>query len=79
LADKTRYRIWFEGDNIFLESPDKSIASMPLKWFPRLLNATIDERENFELSPYGIHWPELDEDLSYEGFYSYSPKQEVST
>ncbi|HWV29876.1 MAG TPA: DUF2442 domain-containing protein [Dyadobacter sp.] len=30
------------------------------------------ERERFELSPFGIHWPELDDDLSFEGFFTYS-------
>ena len=39
----------------------------PLWWYPRLLQATAEQRERVELSPYGVHWPELDEDLSIEG------------
>lgn len=39
----------------------------PLWWYPRLLKATADQRNKVELSPYGVHWPELDEDLSIEG------------
>jgi hypothetical protein len=35
----------------------------PLWWYPRLLNATPAQRANFELSPFGVHWPEMDEDL----------------
>jgi hypothetical protein len=39
----------------------------PLWWYPRLLNATAKQRANYELSPFGVHWPEIDEDLSVEG------------
>ena len=38
----------------------------PLWWYPRL-KATSKQRTNFELSPFGVHWPEVDEDLSVEG------------
>jgi hypothetical protein len=46
--------------------------SHPLSWFPKLLNASDQERLNYKLSPFGIHWENLDEDLSFEGFFSYS-------
>lgn len=39
----------------------------PLWWYPPLLAASPEQRNNIELSPYGVHWPELDEDLSIEG------------
>jgi hypothetical protein len=43
--------------------------SVPLAWFPRLLYATADQRQNFELlgEGEGIHWPDIDEDLSVAG------------
>jgi hypothetical protein len=41
--------------------------SFPCSAYPRLAKATDTERENMELSPMGIHWPELDEDLSIRG------------
>jgi hypothetical protein len=43
--------------------------SVPLAWFPRLLRATADQRRNFELlgEGEGIHWPDIDEDLSVAG------------
>lgn len=44
---------------------------MPLSWFPRLKNASKSERKNYTFSPYGIHWQELDEDLSFEGFFKF--------
>jgi Protein of unknown function (DUF2442) len=39
----------------------------PLWWYPRLLKATPQQRANYELSPFGIHWPEIDEDFSVAG------------
>jgi hypothetical protein len=39
----------------------------PLDWYPRLLNAPRSARENYELMPMGIHWPDLDEDLGVVG------------
>lgn len=43
--------------------------SVPLRWYPRLEGATPAQRANWELAGagYGIHWPEIDEDLSAEG------------
>ena len=39
----------------------------PLEWYPRLMNASSVQRENFEIMAMGIHWPDLDEDLSIAG------------
>lgn len=48
-------------------------VSIPITWFPRLSNATIAQRENFEISPggYGVHWPDLDEDISIKSFINF--------
>ena len=46
---------------------DGVTISTPLWWYPRLLAATITERAKVEFSPYGVHWPDIDEDLSVEG------------
>lgn len=48
---------------------DGRSITVPLAWYPRLANATQAQREHWELygAGYGIHWPELDEDLSTEG------------
>lgn len=69
-------KIWFDSENIFLKTKEGVQKSMPLKWFPRLNNATTQQREDFELSPYGIHWKEIDEDLSFEGVFKFR-KEEV--
>ena len=49
---------------------DGRVISTPLAWYPRLVHATQEERDNWELFGEGrfIHWPDLDEDLSIEGF-----------
>jgi hypothetical protein len=46
-----------------------------LAWFPRLLHATSQERDNWEIAGagYGIHWPAVDEDLSVEGLLRGAP------
>lgn len=48
---------------------DGRTVSLPLAWYPRLAKGTAKERSNYELisGGYGIHWPDLDEDLSAEG------------
>jgi hypothetical protein len=39
----------------------------PLDWYPRLVKASAADRSNYEIMPMGIHWPDLDEDLSIAG------------
>lgn len=75
MDEKDKYRIWFENDRVYLEDSSKGVASMPLEWFPKLLHANDTQRNNYELSPFGIHWPDIDEDLSFDGFFEYTPKE----
>ena len=65
-------KVWFQEDNIYILTSTGEKRYHPLAWFPRLLNASEEERNQFEFSPFGIHWPTLDEDLSFEGFFNYS-------
>jgi len=64
-------KIWFDNKNIFLKTKEGVEKSMPLNWFPKLESATTQQRNNFELSPFGIHWENIDEDLSFEGFFKF--------
>ena len=59
----------FSEDSLTVRLDDGRAMSVPLAWFPRLLDGTQAERENYELigDGEGIHWPELDEDISVEG------------
>ena len=70
----TTNKIWFENEHIFANLNDGRIVGMPLIWFPRLKNATDIQRLNYELWNEGswIHWEDLDEDLSTEGFITFS-------
>jgi hypothetical protein len=56
-------------DELTVLLADGRKISVPLAWFPRLLHATADQRRNFELlgEGEGIHWPDVDEDLSVAG------------
>ena len=62
-------RIAVTDDALTAELDDGRIISVPLSWYPRLVHATDEERDNWELLGRGMHirWPDLDEDLSVEG------------
>lgn len=62
-------KVWFENGRIYILTNDGREGSLPVRLFPRLYNATDAQRQNYTLSHFGIHWPEIDEDLSYEGFF----------
>ena len=55
-------------DTLTAELSDGRTISVPLTWYPRLIHGTIKERNNWRLSGggQGIHWPDLDEDISVE-------------
>jgi len=57
------------------ELADGRSISVPLAWYPRLLHAKAEQREKWRLSggAFGIHWPDLDEDLSSEGLLRGAP------
>lgn len=57
----------FDEDAMWVELEDGRTIGTPIAWFPRLLHATRSQREDFELSYTGIHWDELNEDISVEG------------
>lgn len=57
----------FDEDSFFVELDDGRTLGVPLAWFPRLLHATPEQRDDFTLSRAGIHWDELDEDISVAG------------
>ncbi len=59
---------------------DGRSVSVPLAWYPRLLNATPAQRNHWEIAGagYGIHWPDIDEDLSISGILAGSPAPGVA-
>ena len=56
-------------DTLSVDLEDGRTISVPLSWYPRLVYATEEERQHFEIvgAGYGIHWPEIDEDIGVEG------------
>ena len=60
----------FDDDSMWLHLDDGRVLSVPLAWFPRLLLASPEQRAEYELSPRGIHWDALDEDISIDGLLS---------
>lgn len=60
-------QVTFDDDSFWVELSDGRMVGVPLAWYPRLLNATQDQLADYELSPRGIHWDALDEDISIEG------------
>ena len=57
----------FDDDSMWVELADGRVLGIPLAWFPRLLHATPAQRQQYEISAEGLHWDELDEDISVTG------------
>jgi hypothetical protein len=57
----------FDDCTMWIDLSDGRTLGVPLAWFPRLLNATAEQREAFEIGRYGLHWETIDEDISIEG------------
>lgn len=57
----------FDEDSFWVDLEDGRTLGIPLAWFPRLLNATPAQRETVSLSRAGLHWEEIDEDISIAG------------
>jgi len=62
-------------DRLTVELMDGRAISVPLAWYPRLADATPQQLSHWEVAGggYGIHWPEIDEDLSTEGLLRGAP------
>jgi len=74
-ADERVRAVSFTEDSLVVDLMDGRSISVPLVWFPRLLNASEKERNNWRITAagYGIHWPDVDEDLSTEGLLRGAP------
>jgi Protein of unknown function (DUF2442) len=56
-------------DTVSVDLFDGRTITVPLAWYPRLLHASPEQRANWRIAGagYGIHWPDLDEDLTTQG------------
>jgi hypothetical protein len=74
-ADERVVDVKFTKDTLSVALRDGRTITVPLAWYPRLLNATAAQRKNWQVAGggYGIHWPDIDEDLSTEGLLRGAP------
>jgi hypothetical protein len=65
----------FTEDTLSVDLVDGRTITVPLVWYPRLLHATPEQRKHWRVcgGGYGIHWPDIDEDLSTEGLLRGAP------
>jgi len=66
ISDPVAKDIRFDSDNMWVELADGRILGVPLAYFPRLLNASDQQRQSYTISGggTGLHWEEIDEDIS---------------
>lgn len=67
-------KIWFADNRIYGVADDGRTLFQSLLYYKRLLNATDEQRNNYRISRMGIHWEELDEDISFESFEYDNPE-----
>lgn len=61
-------KIWFDADNIYGEDETGKTHKQSLLWYPRLKDASDEERNQYRFGFDGIHWRNIDEDISFESF-----------
>lgn len=68
-------------DTLSVELSDGRTISVPVDWYPRLIHATVEERANWRIigRGHGIHWGDIDEDISVEGLLAGRPSGESQT
>ncbi len=74
-ADERVAEVKLTEETLSVTLKDGRTITVPLAWYPKLLNATSAQRKNWKIAGggYGIHWPDLDEDLSTEGLLRGAP------
>lgn len=79
-ADERVKDVHVSENALSVDLMDGRIISVPLTWYPSLLNATQKERENWKVcgAGYGIHWTDIDEDLSTEGLLRGAPAPQAN-
>ena len=62
-------KVWVDNTHVYAETTDGIRASYAFSDWERLAHATSEQRHDFYLSYSGIHWPQIDEDLAFEGMF----------
>jgi hypothetical protein len=61
-------KLWFADNRLFIETVDGKKLSQPMLFFPRLQQATAEQRNAWVESHFGLHWKCINEDISFESF-----------
>jgi hypothetical protein len=79
-ADERVAAVDVSEDTLSVSLVDGRTILVPLAWYPRLMNATPEQRQHWQIAGggYGLHWPEIDEDLSTEGLLRGAPAPRVA-
>jgi len=67
-------KIWFENDRLYVEMEDGRVLWQSILYYRRLVEATEEQKNSYELGHFGIHWEDIDEDVSYESFEYDNPE-----
>ena len=70
-------KIWLTEDAVWIKTADGREACEKFEDYPRLRYATSEQRANYTADSWGIRWEEIDEDLSFEGFFNKQPTTEL--
>jgi hypothetical protein len=68
-------QVRFDANSMWIDLSDGRTLGIPLAWFPRLLRATSEQREQLRISSRGLHWEALDEDISIAALLAGQPDQ----
>jgi hypothetical protein len=71
-------KLWFDNDKIFVETDKGEQLWQSLLWYRRLLRTGEQQRNNYRFSYSGIHWADIDEDISFASFY-YPDREPTNT
>ena len=80
-ADERVKDVRVGAETLTVDLMDGRTIIVPLSWYPRLFHASSEQRKNWQVSAagFGIHWPDVDEDLSTEGLLRGAPAQDGET
>ena len=70
-------KVWLAADAVWIRTADGREACEHFADYPRLRAASPEQRANYLTDEYGINWPDIDEDLSYEGFFNKKERTEL--
>ena len=75
ITDERVLDVRFDAHSLIVDLMDGRTISAPLAWYPRLANASVEQRAHWEKcgGGFGLHWPDVDEDLSTEGLLRGAP------